>query len=86
MAGYSVELRRSAAKEIDKIKDKKGRQRIVDRIAALADDPRPPGCQKLAGQESYRIRQGVYRIVYTIEDDHLVVTVVKVAHRRDVYR
>ena len=86
MAGYKVELTRSAAKEIDKIKNQKDRQRIVARIAALADDPRPPGCQKLASQESYRIRQGVHRIVYTIEDDRLLVTIVKVAHRRDVYR
>ena len=86
MAGYKIELKRSAAKEIDKIKQKKDRQRIVARIAALADDPRPPGSQKLTGQESYRIRQGDYRIIYEIEDDRLIVVVVKVGHRRDVYR
>ena len=86
MAGYKIELKRSAAKEIDGISQKKRRQQIVARIAKLADDPRPPGCQKLSGQEAYRIRQGEYRVVYTIEDERLVVTVVKVGHRRDVYK
>ena len=85
MGKYSIEIKRSAGKEIRKIKSKKDRQRIVDRILALAEDPRPIGCQKLSGQDAYRIRQGVYRIVYTIEDDVLLVTIVKVGHRRDVY-
>ncbi len=80
---YRTELKRSAAKEIRAISQKKDRQRVVKRIAALAADPRPPGCAKLSGRESYRLRQGMYRIVYTIEDEALVV---KVAHRRDVYR
>ncbi len=83
---YKIELKRSAAREIERIGTKKDRQRIVARIAALAFDPRPPGCQKLTGQESYRIRQGAYRIVYTIEDERLVVTVVRVGHRKDIYR
>jgi mRNA interferase RelE/StbE len=56
------------------------------RIRSLADDPRPAGCEKLSGSERYRVRQGVYRIVYEIEDHRLVVLVVKVGHRRDVYR
>jgi len=86
VADYKIELTRSAAKEIDKIKTKKDRQRIVARIAALAEEPRPPGCKKLTGQDAYRIRQGSYRIVYIIEDKRLLVTVVKVGHRRDVYR
>lgn len=86
MASYRIEVKRSAAKEIEKIKNKRDRRRIIDRIAALAHDPRPPGCTKLTGQDSYRIRQGAYRIVYEIEDDRLVITVVKVGHRRDVYR
>jgi mRNA interferase RelE/StbE len=51
----------------------------------LAEDPRPPGCTKLSGREAYRVRQGDYRIVYTVEDDALVVEVVKVGHRRDLY-
>ena len=83
---YRIEIKRSAAKEIRAISQKKDRQRVVDRIAALADDPRPAGCTKLSGQDAYRVRQGEYRIVYTVADDVLVVEVVKVGHRRDVYR
>ena len=85
MTKYKIEIKRSAQKEIRKLTRKKDRQRIIARIAALAEEPRPPGCQKLSGQEAYRVRQGVYRIVYTISDDVLTVTVVKVGHRRDVY-
>ena len=83
---YRIEVKRSAAKEIRAIGQKRDRQRVIARIAALADDPRPPGCTKLSGREAYRIRQGSYRIVYTIEDEALVVEIVKVGHRRDVYR
>ena len=83
---YRIEIKRSAAKEIQAISRKKDRQQVVARIAALAADPRPPGCTKLSGQEAYRVRQGQYRIVYRIEDDALVVEVVRVGHRRDVYR
>jgi len=82
----SVVIKPSAAKEIEAISNKKDRQRMVKRIAALGDDPRPPGFQKLSGKDRYRIRQGVYRIIYSIEDRELVVVVVKVGHRRDVYR
>jgi mRNA interferase RelE/StbE len=83
---YRVEIKRSAAKEIRAISRKKDRQRVVARIEALADDPRPSGCTKLSGREAYRIRQGAYRVVYTVADEVLVVEVVKVGHRRDVYR
>ncbi len=83
---YRIEIKRSAAKEIRAISRKKDRQRIVARIGALAEEPRPPGCAKLAGQEAYRVRQGSYRIVYTVSDDVLVVEVVKVGNRREVYR
>lgn len=86
MASYRIELKRSAAKEIEGIPQKKQRQQIVARIAKLAADPRPAGCQKLAGENSYRVRQGAYRIIYEIEDARLIVTVVKVGHRRDVYQ
>lgn len=86
MASYRIELKRSAAKEIEAISNKKQRQQIVSRIGKLAEDPRPAGCQRPSGQEACRVRQGVYRIIYTIEDDRLVVTVVKVGHRRDVYK
>lgn len=61
-------------------------QRVLDRIGALAEDPRPHGVKKLRGQETYRVRQGDYRIIYTIEDHILVVTVVRIGHRSDVYR
>ncbi len=87
MARYSVRIKTSAIKEIEAISPKRERQRIVRRIQALGDDPRPPGCQKLAGDgERYRARQGRYRIVYKIDDAGQVVNVFKVGHRRDVYR
>jgi mRNA interferase RelE/StbE len=85
VARYRILIKPSAAKEIEAIASKKDRQRIVDRIMRLADDSRPPGCEKLSGQDKYRVRQGCYRIVYAIEDDDLVVYVVKVGHRKDVY-
>jgi mRNA interferase RelE/StbE len=81
-----IEIKRSAQKEIRSLASKKDRRRIVERITALAEDPRPPDCRKLAGQEAYRLRQGDYRIIYTIQDDVLIVEVVKVAHRRNAYR
>ena len=65
---------------------KKDARRIVAAIKSLADDPRPPGTKKLSGQERYRLRQGNYRILYEIEDDRLIVCVVRVGDRRDVYR
>ncbi len=87
MAGYSVRVKVSAAKEIEAIEPLKVRRQVVNRIRRLAENPRPPGCEKLGGQENrYRVRQGVYRIVYSVEDQVLTVLVVKVGHRRDVYR
>ncbi len=86
MARYRIRIKPSAAKEIESIPLKKDRQRITHRIQKLANDPRPPGCEKLSGEEKYRIRQGRYRIVYAIEDLQLIVYVVKVGHRKDVYR
>jgi len=61
-------------------------KKILKRIESLGDDPRPPGSVKLSGLEYYRVRQGNYRIIYEIEDNRLIVVVVKVRHRRDVYR
>ena len=86
MARFEVLIKLSAAKELESLPRKKDRQRVADRIRGLADDPRPPGCQKLSGRDRYRIRQGVYRIVYSIQDKQLIVVVVKVGHRKDVYR
>ena len=85
MASYSVVIRRSAGKEIEALPTA-DRRRVVARIRALATDPRPVGCEKLSGEEKYRLRQGDYRILYEITDRELIVTVVKVGNRRDVYR
>ena len=87
MASYKLVIKRSAAKEIESIGQKKTRRRIVERIQGLAEDPRPHGCEKLSGKHPrYRIRQGPFRILYEIKDDELIVFVVKVADRRDVYK
>jgi mRNA interferase RelE/StbE len=83
---YRVLIKPSAQKELEAVSTKKDRQRIVHRIQGLADDPRPQGCQKLSGYDRFRVRQGQYRIVYEIRNDELVVVVVKVGNRRDVYR
>jgi mRNA interferase RelE/StbE len=85
MAGYRVFFRRSVEKDFASIA-KKDVKRIVHRIKMLEEDPRPPGCEKLTGQERYRLRQGRYRIVYSIQDDEVTVWVVKVGHRKDMYR
>jgi mRNA interferase RelE/StbE len=85
VASYSLEIKRSAAKELAQVPPK-DRGRIVTRIQSLADDPRPVGAEKLSGQERYRVRQGDYRILYEIEDQILRIMVVKIGHRRDVYR
>lgn len=86
MARYEVLIKTSAAKEIEHIPTKKDRRRVVERIRSLGEEPRPHGCQKLSGQDRHRVRQGVYRIVYSVHDDRLVVQAVKVGHRKDVYR
>lgn len=86
MAKYSIRIKKSARKELDSITTKADRQRIVRRIQSLADDPRPPGALKLSGQERYRIRQGRYRILYTIEDTILIVQIVRIGDRKNVYQ
>ncbi len=86
MEKYKVSIKRSAVKEIEAIPQKKERQRIIRRIGQLAEDPRPRDSKKLSGHDKYRIRQGSFRIVYGIEDNELTVIVVKVGHRKDVYR
>lgn len=84
MAKYSIEFRKSVEKELKSI-PKKDQIRILQRVALLRDDPRPSGCKKLSGQERYRLRQGSSRILYEIRDEKLVITVVKIGDRRDVY-
>jgi len=85
VAAYRLLIKQSAAKELEAA-PQRDRQRVVERIRGLADEPRPLGCQKLSGEEKYRLRQGHYRVVYLIDDGEQVVVVFKVGHRRDVYR
>lgn len=85
MASYKIVFKRSVAKDLRGI-PKKDVRRILKRIDALAREPRPAGAEKLTGDEIYRLRQGNYRILYTVEDDVITVTIAKVGHRRDVYR
>jgi len=85
MAKYKITIRKSAAKELEGISGKDLR-RIVKRIQNLADNPRPPGCEKLSARRCYRIRQGDYRIIYSIDDDDRIVDIFKIGHRREIYR
>ena len=85
MDAYKIFFKRSVEKDFESI-PRKDLKRILDRIKMLADDPRATGCEKLTGQERYRVRQGRYRIVYSIQDNELTIWVVKVGHRKDVYR
>jgi mRNA interferase RelE/StbE len=86
VARYRLLIKPSAVKEIEAIPLKRDRRRVLERISKLAQDPRPLGAEKISGQDKYRVRQGSYRILYAIEDQDLVVQVVKVGHRKDVYR
>lgn len=86
MARYELRFKASVAKDLRGL-PKADVQRILRRIESLRDDPRGPGCEKLAGtSEHYRVRQGRYRIVYGIDDTVLIVELVRVAHRSGVYR
>ena len=85
MAGYRIYFRKSTAKELEKL-PKSELSRIVKNIELLAEDPKPQGCEKLSGETLYRVRQGDYRIVYSIQDNELTIWVVKIGHRKDVYR
>lgn len=84
MAKYEVVFKRSVYKDLRPIPNA-DIKRILARIRSLTNDPRPAGCEKLSGEERYRIRQGVYRIIYEIEDSRLIVTVVRIRHRREAY-
>jgi mRNA interferase RelE/StbE len=85
VASYELRVKESAAKELRSL-PAKDPARIAAKIAALGKEPRPTGCEKLSGEEKYRLRQGDYRILYSIDDGGRVVMVVKVGHRREVYR
>ncbi|MBN1870000.1 MAG: type II toxin-antitoxin system RelE/ParE family toxin [Candidatus Omnitrophica bacterium] len=85
MGKYKIEIKRSAVKEIQQIPPK-DLKKILNKIESLSGNPRPFGCRKLSAEEKYRIRYGSYRILYMIEDNVLIVYVVKVGQRKDVYR
>ncbi len=85
MASYSLLIKPSAIKELEALPTK-DRRKIITRIEGLASEPRPHACEKLSGLDQYRVRQGDYRVVYSVDDDVKVVLVVKVGRRRDVYR
>jgi len=85
MAKYRVEIKKSAVKEIKKL-PKQYLKHVLSKIAALAENPRPEGCIKLTNDNKYRIRVGNYRVLYQIYDELIVVVVVKVAHRKNVYK
>ena len=85
MGKYKVEIKKSAVKEINDL-PRRDLRTVLDKIATLSDNPRPHDCKKLSAQDKYRVRCGDYRILYSIEDVILIVNIVKVAHRKDVYR
>ncbi len=85
MARFELRFKASVAKDLRDI-PKRDVRRILTRIEALRDTPRPAGCEKLADHEFYRVRQGIYRIIYSIDDARIVIEVIKVGHRRAVYR
>ena len=85
MAKYKITIKKSAAKELEDI-PKKDLRRIVKRIQSLAANPRPHGSQKLSNNEQYRVRQGDYRVVYCVDDKKFLVDIVKIGHRREIYR
>lgn len=82
---YSIDFVPSAAKELAKLSAKE-RRRIATKIDALASEPRPPGAEKLSGIDAWRVRVGDYRIVYEVRDRTLVILVLTVGHRRDIYK
>jgi mRNA interferase RelE/StbE len=85
MARYELRVRPSVTKDLRGI-PKADVKRILARMEGLRNDPRDPGCEKLSGAELYRVRQGVYRIVYEIHDEWIIVEVIGVGHRGEVYR
>ena len=85
MAQYKIVVRKSVSKDLTRI-PKKDVQRILKAIRALAQDPRPPQSKKLSGEDKYRLRCGVYRVLYEIQDDKLIVCIVKIRHRKDIYK
>lgn len=85
MEKYKIEIKKSAIKELNSI-PQKDIQKIISKIRSLSSNPRPQGCTKLTNREDYRIRVGNYRIIYSINDDILIITVIKIGHRKEIYR
>ena len=85
MANYDLRIKASAAKALEAL-PRNDRIRVIRKIQSLAGQPRPHGCEKLSGEEKYRVRQGMYRIVYSIDDNDRNVLIVKIGHRKEVYR
>lgn len=85
MANFDLRIKPSAVKELEDLQAK-DRRRTVSKIQNLAEEPRPRGCEKLSGRDRYRLRQGDFRILFEVDDSAQTVTVVKIGHRRDVYR
>lgn len=85
MGKYRIEIKRSAVKELNSIPQKEI-GKILRKIKSLSSNPRPEGCTKLTNREDYRIRVGNYRIVYSIHDDILLIIIIKIGHRKEVYR
>ena len=82
---YSIEILRSAKKYLSKI-PRQNQDRIISAINSLADTPRPNGCKKLSGRPAWRIRIGSYRVIYEVQDDKLIITVIHIGHRKEVYK
>ena len=85
MAVFEILFKESVWKDLRKV-PKTHLKKILSRIEKLKDDPRPIGCEKLTGQELYRVRQGKYRIIYSIQDNEMTIWVIKIGHRSSVYR
>lgn len=85
MASYRLLIKPSAAKELEAV-SRRDRRRLVVRIQTLRADPRPPGSEKLSGHDLYRVRQGNYRVLYSIDDTERTIVLLKIGHRREVYR
>jgi mRNA interferase RelE/StbE len=85
MGKYRLIFRKSVALDLRRIPNRDLRK-ILAAIESLSEEPRPSGIEKLSGRERYRVRQGNYRIIYEINDNEIIVVIVKVGHRKDVYR
>jgi mRNA interferase RelE/StbE len=84
LSRYRIELRPAASRSLRKL-DPQIKRRVQGAIALLADDPRPPNSKKLKGRDAWRVRVGDYRVIYTVEDGVLLVVIVSLGHRRDIY-